>query len=73
MTSAFARKYYLSAIVKFAITSGAEKVMYPGDYPMRLSLDRIFDERRNLPFRDHVRPLFLRANDMRIFKVGERE
>jgi hypothetical protein len=43
-----------------------------GYYPMRLSLDRIFAELPNVPFRDHVWALFLRDNAMRIFKVGVR-
>ena len=35
------------------------------------SLDRIFSEMPNVPFRDHVWPLFLRENAMRVFKLGE--
>ena len=44
MTSAFAPKYYPKAIVDYANTRGAEKIMYAGYYPMGLSLDRIFSE-----------------------------
>jgi class 3 adenylate cyclase len=36
------------------------------------NLDRTFAELPNVPFRDHVWPLFLRDNAMRIFKLGER-
>ena len=43
-TSAFAPRYYPEAVVKFANTRGADKVMYAGYYPMGLSLDRIFKE-----------------------------
>ncbi len=71
MTSAFAPKYYPKAIVDYANSRGAEKVMYVGYYPMGLSLDRIFSEMPNVPFRDHVWPPFLRDNAMRVFKLGE--
>jgi uncharacterized protein len=72
MTSAFAPKYYPKAIVDYANSRGAEKIMYAGYYPMGLSLDRIFSEMPNVPFRDRVWPQFLRENAMRVFKLGER-
>jgi len=68
-TSAFAPRYYPEAIVKFANTRGADKVMYAGYYPMGLSLDRIFKEMPDVPFRDHVWPKFLRENAQRVFKL----
>ena len=71
MPSAFAPKYYPKAIVEYANTRGADKVMYAGYYPMGLSLRRIFDEMLHVPFRDHVWPKFLRENAMRVFKLGE--
>jgi uncharacterized protein len=71
MTSAFAPKYYPRAIVDYANTRGAEKIMYAGYFPMGLSLDRIFEEMPNVPFRDDVWPRFLRENAMRVFKLGE--
>jgi predicted TIM-barrel fold metal-dependent hydrolase len=69
MTSAFAPKYYPKAIIDYANTRGAEKVMYAGYYPMGLSLERIFTELRDVPFRDHVWPAFLRNNAIRVFKL----
>jgi uncharacterized protein len=66
-TSAFSPRYYPKAVVDFANTRGADKVMYAGYYPMGLSLDRIFTELPDVPFRDHVWPKFLRENAMRIF------
>ncbi len=69
MTSAFAPKYYPSAIVDYANTLGAEKVMYAGYYPMGLSLDRIFAELPAVPFREQVWPLFLRDNAVRVFNL----
>lgn len=72
MTSAFAPKYYPKAIVDYANTRGADKIMYAGYYPMGLSLERIFAEMPNVPFRDHVWPKFLRENAMEVFKIKER-
>jgi predicted TIM-barrel fold metal-dependent hydrolase len=69
MTSAFAPKYYPKAIVDYANTRGADKVMYAGYYPMGLSLERIFGDLPNVPFRDHVWPKFLRENAVRVFKL----
>lgn len=69
MTSAFAPKYYPQAIVDYANTRGADKIMYAGYFPMGMSLERIFTELPNVPFRDHVWPKFLRENAMRVFKL----
>ena len=69
MTSAFAPRYYPKAIIDYANTRGADKVMYAGYYPMGLSLDRIFAELPDVPFRDHVWPKFLRENAQRVFKL----
>lgn len=70
MPSAFAPKYYPKAIIEFANTRGADKVMYAGYYPMGLSLRRIFDEMPRVPLRDHVWPRFLRQNAQRVFRLG---
>ena len=68
-TTAFAPKYYPKDIINFANTRGADKVMYAGYYPMGLSLDRIFKELPDVPFRDNVWPKFLRENAERVFKL----
>lgn len=68
-TSAFAPRYYPKAIVDFANTRGADKVMYAGYFPMGLSLDRIFGELPDVPFKDHVWPKFLRENALRVFDL----
>ena len=65
-TSAFAPKHYPRAIVEYANTRGADKVMYAGYFPMGLGLDRIFAELPTVPFRDHVWPKFLRENALRV-------
>jgi len=69
MTSAFAPKYYPKAVIDYANTRGADKVMYAGYYPMGLSLERIFTELRAVPLREHVWPKFLRENALRVFKL----
>ena len=66
-TSAFAPKYYPKPIIDYANTRGAEKVMYAGYFPMGLSLERIFSELPNVPFKDDVWPKFLRENAVRVF------
>ncbi len=68
-TSAFAPKYYPKPIIDYANTRGADKVMYAGYFPMGLSLERIFKELPDVPFRDHVWPKFLRENAIRVFKL----
>ncbi len=67
MTSAFAPKYYPKAIVDYANSRGTDKIMYAGYYPMGLSLDRIFSEMPDVPFRDHVWGPFLKENAERVF------
>ena len=68
-TSAFAPRYYPKAIVDFANTRGADKVMYAGYFPMGLDLGRIFQELPQVPFRDEVWPKFLRENAVRVFQL----
>jgi predicted TIM-barrel fold metal-dependent hydrolase len=69
MTSAFAPKYYPKAIIDFANTRGADKIMYAGYYPMGLSLERIFTELPNVALKDDVWPKFLRDNAVRVFNL----
>jgi predicted TIM-barrel fold metal-dependent hydrolase len=71
MTSAFAPKHYPKDIVNFANKRGSDQVMYAGYFPMGLSLDRIFSELPDVPFRDEVWPKFLRENAIRVFKLDQ--
>ena len=68
-TSAFAPRYYPRAIIDFANTRGADKIMYAGYFPMGLSLDRIFAELPAVPFKAEVWPKFLRDNARHVFKL----
>jgi len=46
-TSAFAPKHYPKAIIDYANTRGADKVIYAGYFPMGLSLERIMTDMEN--------------------------
>ncbi len=68
-TSAFAPRHYPKNIVEFANTRGADKILYAGYFPMGLSLERIFREMPQVPFKDEVWPKFLRENARRVFRL----
>ncbi len=68
-TSAFAPKHYPKAIVDYANTRGADKVIYAGYFPMGLSIERIMTEMPNVGFKDDVWPKFLRGNAARVLKL----
>ena len=65
-TSAFAPKYYPKAVINYANSRGADKVLYAGYFPMGLSLERIFSELPSVPLKDEVWPKFLYGNAARI-------
>jgi len=66
--SAFAPRYYPKAIIDYANTRGADKIMFAGYYPMGITFDRVFGDLPDVPFRDHVWPKFLRENAMELFR-----
>jgi len=66
-TSAFAPRHYPRAIIDYANTRGASKIMYAGYWPMGLSLERIFRELRDVPLKAEVWPKFLRGNALKLF------
>jgi predicted TIM-barrel fold metal-dependent hydrolase len=68
-TSAFAPKYYPKAVIDYANSRGADKVLYAGYFPMGLSLERIFSELPNVPLKDEVWPKFLYGNAARILSL----
>jgi len=65
-TSAFAPKHYPEAIVRYANSRGADKVIYAGYFPYGLSLERIMSDMKSVPFRDEVWPKFLRDNARKV-------
>jgi hypothetical protein len=65
-TSAFAPKHYPEAIVRYANTRGADKIIYAGYFPMGLSLERIMGDMKSVPFKDEVWPKFLRENALKV-------
>lgn len=68
-TSAFAPRHYPKAIVDYANTRGADKIIYAGYFPMGLSLERIMGDMPKVPFRDNVWPKFLRENALKVLKL----
>jgi len=68
-TSAFAPKYWPEAIVRFANSRGADKVLYAGYFPMGLEFSRIFAEIDAVPFKDAVWPRFLYRNAAKVLKL----
>jgi predicted TIM-barrel fold metal-dependent hydrolase len=70
-TSAFAPKYYPKAIIDYANTRGADKILYAGYFPMGLSIERIFTELPNVPLKDEVWPKFLRHNAAKVLKLDD--
>ncbi len=67
-TSAYAPKHYPKQVVKYANSRGANKIIYAGYFPMGLSLDRIFRELPDVPFKDEVWPKFLRNNALEVYR-----
>ena len=70
-TSAFAPRYYPQAVIDYANTRGADKLIYGGYFPMGLSLERIIGEMRDLPLKDEVWPKFLRGNALRVLGLDK--
>jgi len=68
-TSAFAPKHYPEAIIRYANTRGADRIIYAGYFPMGLSLERIMTDMKSLPFKDSVWPKFLRDNARKVLKL----
>jgi predicted TIM-barrel fold metal-dependent hydrolase len=69
-TSAFSPRYYPPAVIDYANTRGADRLIYGGYFPMGLRLERIMDELPTVPLKDEVRPRFLRHNAMRVLALG---
>jgi len=68
-TSGFAPKYIPKAIIDYANTRGADKVLYAGYFPFGLELSRIFAELDELPFREEVWPKFLSQTARSLLKL----
>ncbi|MEM7017609.1 MAG: amidohydrolase family protein [Pseudomonadota bacterium] len=68
-TSAFAPKYYPKAIIDYANTRGADRVIYAGYFPMGLSLERIMSDMQNVPLKEEVWSKFLYQNAARVLKI----
>jgi predicted TIM-barrel fold metal-dependent hydrolase len=69
-TSGFAPKHYPKAIIDYANTRGADKIIYAGYYPFGIELERTFAELENLPLKPEVWPKFLRGNAERVLGLA---
>jgi uncharacterized protein len=69
-TSAFAPKYYPKAIIEYANSRGADKIIYAGYFPMGLDLDRIFQELDAVNLNSDVWPKFLHDNAAKVLGLG---
>ncbi|MBT5166931.1 MAG: amidohydrolase family protein [Opitutales bacterium] len=70
-TSAFAPKFYPKAIIDYANTRGADKVIYGGYFPMGMTMERIMNEMQNVPLKEEVWPKFLRDNSRKVLKLDQ--
>lgn len=69
-TSAFAPKHYPEAIIRYANTRGADKIIYAGYFPAGLTYERIMSELPNVAFKDEVWPKFLRDNALSVLGLA---
>jgi uncharacterized protein len=67
-TSAFAPRHLPRAIVDYANTRGADKIIYAGYWPT-LSFEDIFDQLDGMQLRPHVWPKFLAGNASKVFRI----
>lgn len=65
-TSAFAPRYYPQAVLDYANSRGADRLIYGGYFPMGLSLKRIMTEMPEVPLKEEVWPKFLAGNAARV-------
>jgi predicted TIM-barrel fold metal-dependent hydrolase len=61
--------HYPKAIIDYANTRGSDKILYAGYFPAGLTLERIFADMPNVPYRDNVWPKFLRENAVKLLKL----
>jgi predicted TIM-barrel fold metal-dependent hydrolase len=69
-TSAFAPRFYAPAVIDYANTRGADRLIYGGYFPMGLTLERITRELADVPLKDEFWPKFLRDNARRVLGLG---
>ena len=69
-TSGFAPKYYPKAIIDYANSRGANKLIYAGYFPFGIELGRTFSELEQLQLKPEVWPKFLRGNAARLLGPG---
>jgi predicted TIM-barrel fold metal-dependent hydrolase len=70
-TSAFTPKRYPQAIIDYANSRGADKIIYAGYFPAGLTYERIMSELPNVPLKDEVWPKFLAGNAARVLGLED--
>ena len=70
-TSAFSPRFYPKAVIDYANSRGAERILYGGYFPMGLTLERIVTELPDVPFKGDVWPKFLTGNARRVLRLDK--
>ena len=70
-TSAFSPRFYPTAVLDYANTRGADRIIYGGYFPMGMSLERIMADLGGVALKDEVWPRFLRGNARRVLGLDE--
>jgi uncharacterized protein len=68
----FSPRFYPKAVLDYANTRGADRLIYGGYFPMGLSLERFVTEMSGVPLHDDVWPGFLRDNAARVLGIAPR-
>ena len=68
-TAGIAPACYPPAIVEYANTRGADKVIFGGGFPAGPDPRRVAEALPRVPFREHVWPRFLRENAERVLRL----
>jgi predicted TIM-barrel fold metal-dependent hydrolase len=64
---------YPPAIVEYANSDGADKLLFGGGFPAGPDPERVADALRRVPLRDQVWPAFLRGNAERVLRLRDPE
>jgi uncharacterized protein len=67
--SGWAPKYFPEILIRYTNTQLKHKMLFGSDYPL-LTPDRWLREFAELPIKDEVRPLVLKQNAIRLFKLS---
>jgi uncharacterized protein len=66
--SGWSPKYFPEILVQYTNTRLKDKMLFGSDYPL-IAPDRWLSDFEKLPIRDEVRPLVLKRNAARLFRL----